>query len=57
MSTQRRIRRSNEKLKTKQVETAVEKRPKLAQRHPLQVTLLLRCWKQRLLSISGRKRL
>lgn len=32
MSTQRRIRRSNEKLKTKQVETAVEKRPKLAQR-------------------------
>lgn len=29
----------------------------LAQRHPLQVTLLLRCWKQRLLSISGRKRL
>lgn len=32
MSTQRRIRRSNEKLKTKQVETTVEKRPKLAQR-------------------------
>ena len=32
MSTQRRIRRSNEKLKTKQVETVVEKRPKLAQR-------------------------
>lgn len=32
MSTQRRIRHSNEKLKTKQVETTVEKRPKLAQR-------------------------
>lgn len=48
MSTQRRIRRSNEKLKTKQVETTVEKRPKLAQRIISAVTamgiLLILLW-------------